>query len=333
MRGKSDILSKLRRRTIHAVREASSIIGLNERLFREARGARMLIYHGICLRDHTRFNPIFLTRDMFESHLKFYKKYFNVVSLDDYFSGRFNNDCFNVCITFDDGYANNYKYVLPLLEKYEAPAAFFVTAIRDAGYDILWNDFLGVVTKYGPQKLIYENVAYQKDKHGKYKDMVSGKTLVDYLKENGFERKKLMMEKWRDLFPSNKQDEDYWLQMTGEEIRLLSSSPFVSIGSHGYFHNRMDNLPVQEAVEDMKCSREFLEKVTGKKIKALAFPYGSYSRRLVEEAKKLGYEQLLAMDFHYPEDEDDEIMRERFTVNPFISLNNQMYATVTGRYE
>ena len=333
MRGKSDILSKLRRKTIHAVRDASSIMGLNERFFRDARGARMLIYHGICLSDHTRFNPIFLTRDMFEAHLEFYKKYFSVLSLDDYFSGRFNDDRFNICITFDDGYANNYKYVLPLLEKYEVPAAFFITAIRDAGYDILWNDFLGVVTKYGPQKLTYENAAYQKDKHGKYREVDSGKALVDYLKENGFERKKLLMERWHHLFPSNKHEEDYWMQMTGEEIRLLSSSKFVSIGSHGYFHNRMDNLSVEEAVEDMKSSRQFLEKITGKKIKALAFPYGSYSRRLVEEAKKLGYEQLLAMDFHYPDDERDESMRERFTVNPFISLNNQMYATVTGRYE
>ena len=71
----------------------------------------------------------------------------------------------------------------------------------------------------------------------------------------------------------------------------------------------------------------------GKEIKAFAFPYGNYSRDMVKEAKKLGFTQLLAMDFSYPEDENDDSMRERLTVNPFLSTNNQMYATIAGRYE
>ena len=32
-----------------------------------------------------------------------------------------------VCLTFDDGYANNFKYCLPELEKYEFNATFYVT--------------------------------------------------------------------------------------------------------------------------------------------------------------------------------------------------------------
>jgi hypothetical protein len=70
-----------------------------------------------------------------------------------------------------------------------------------------------------------------------------------------------------------------------------------------------------------------------REIKAFAFPYGNYSRDMVEEARKLGFTQLLAMDFFYPEDKDDDSMRERFTVNPFLSANNQMYATIAARYE
>jgi peptidoglycan/xylan/chitin deacetylase (PgdA/CDA1 family) len=47
--------------------------------------------------------------------------------------------------------------VLPLLNQYKLPATFFVTSIRDTGYDILWNDFLGIVSKYDPSKLLYKN--------------------------------------------------------------------------------------------------------------------------------------------------------------------------------
>ena len=190
----------------------------------------MLIYHGICQQDHTRFNPIFLTRDVFEEHLKFFKQHFNVVSIHDYYAGNFSNDRFNVCITFDDGYANNLKYVLPLIEQYQLPVCFFITAIRKAGYDILWNDFLGIVTKYGPDQLKYEDMEFRKDKFGRYASVATGNTLVDYLKENGFGRKKEMMQQLRPLFKPGNQEDDYWLQMTEEEIKVLSASKFATIG-------------------------------------------------------------------------------------------------------
>jgi peptidoglycan/xylan/chitin deacetylase (PgdA/CDA1 family) len=325
------LISKLSRKLVYANRDFKFFFRLDNNFFEKARGARILIYHGICEHDHTRFNPIFLTKDMFEQQLKLFKKFCNLVTLDEYYGGTFSNDRLNLCLTFDDGFANNVKYALPLLEKYKVPAAFFITAVREAGFNILWNDFLGIVTKYGPAELTYDNVVYRKDHYGRYAS--NGRTLADILKEYGFGKKKEMMEKLQYLFPHNKEEEDYWLQMTREEIQALSASPFVTIGSHGYYHNRMDKISIDAAIEEMRRSRTFLEEITGKKIKAFAFPYGNYSRRLVEEARKLGYEQLLTMDFHFPEDANDSGLRERLTVNPFISANNQLHASITGQYE
>jgi peptidoglycan/xylan/chitin deacetylase (PgdA/CDA1 family) len=317
----------------HAGRNAWAMLGLDKNFFRNARGARILIYHGLCLKDHTRFNPIFLTKDTFEDHLKFYRQYFNVVSLDQFYAGELSNDRFNVCITFDDGFANNFKYALPLLEKYKMPASFLITAIREAGFDILWNDFLSIVSKYGPRELKYQGKIYFKNRFGRYAEGGNGSTLVDRLKENGFQSKKEMMENLHDYFPFKAEEEDYWKQMTEEEIRQLSASPFVTIGSHGYYHNRMDKLPMPSVIEEMRHSKQYIERLAGKEVRAFAFPYGNYSRDIVAEAKKIGYSQFLAMDFHFEEDKNDASMRERFTVNPFISVNNQMHATVTRHYE
>src|SRR5947209_16371095 len=100
------IASKLYRKSKYLRRDLCHLSGFDEKFYKNAKGSRILIYHGICLSDHTRFNPIFLTLKTFEQHLKFYKKYFNVVNLDDYYLGNFSQDKFNVCIAFDDGYAN-----------------------------------------------------------------------------------------------------------------------------------------------------------------------------------------------------------------------------------
>src|SRR5215831_1714149 len=112
-------------------------IGTVHDFFKDARGARILLYHGVCLNDPFRFNTLFVSLNTFEAQLRLYKKYFNLISLEDFYEQRFADDRFNICLTFDDGFANNHKYVLPLLERYEIPAAFFVTSVRNEGHDVL----------------------------------------------------------------------------------------------------------------------------------------------------------------------------------------------------
>jgi hypothetical protein len=146
---------QVRSRLKGLARDAAWHLGLNRHDVKKGKGGRILVYHGICLKRHLKYNTLFLKQKTFESHLRFYKKYFNIVSLDDYYEQRFSNEKFNICLTFDDGFANNYKYVLPLLEQYRVPAAFFITAIREAGYDILWNDVLGIAYEYGPSEITF----------------------------------------------------------------------------------------------------------------------------------------------------------------------------------
>ena len=330
----SAIRSKLKEKIHYTNQDISGMIGMNTSLFKQARGARIVLYHGICQKDHTRFNNIFLSLKTFEEHLQFYTKYFNPISLDDYYRQNFSDDRFNICIAFDDGYANNYHYALPLLKKYKIPAAFFITAIRDTGYDILWNDFLGIIGKYGPGKMTFKNELFRKARFNRYISERDNTSLVETLRSGEFDVKAEMMELLYPLAPfrENKSAQDFWLQMTETQIRELSASEWATLGCHGYFHNDLRRINIQEAEKEIVQSKQWLEKITGKEIKALAFPYGAYSPAVVSASKKAGFSQLLAVDFHFPEDHADPFMRERFIVNPFISVNNQMLCTIKGKY-
>jgi peptidoglycan/xylan/chitin deacetylase (PgdA/CDA1 family) len=135
---------------------------------------------------------------------------------------------------------------------------------------------------------------------------------------------------YRDNKPN---DKDYWLQMSKEQIRDLSDCPFASIGSHGYYHNDLSRINVSDAAGEMAHSKQYLENIIDKPVNSFAFPYGTYTRDVIAVAKNIGYDQLLAMDFHFVQDYSDPMMKERFTVNPLISPANQMHATITRRYE
>lgn len=308
-------------------------LGLNKLLVKRT-GSRILVYHGICLSQPLQFNTLFITRSSFEAQLRFYKKHFNIVSLEDYYEQRFSKEKFNTCLVFDDGFANNHKYVLPLLEQYQVPAAFFITGVREAGYDILWNDLLSLAYKCGPQRFSFEGEDFVKSRDNKYVSSSTNRRLVDILTPSGFRQKAEMMKildphiSYRD-----KVNEDFWLQLTVKQIQQLSASKWVTIGSHGYYHNDLGKIPLADAKDEILGSKQWLEKVSGKEIKAIAFPYGSYSKEVVSAAKNAGFSQLLGTEFHFPDDINDATMRERLTINPFISTINQVYANTSGNYK
>jgi peptidoglycan/xylan/chitin deacetylase (PgdA/CDA1 family) len=329
------IYTKLRLNWGYAYNDIRSFMGVNDQQFKKMRGARILVYHGVCRTDHTRFNSIFLRVKTFESHLKFFKKYFNVVSLDELYNGSLSDDHFNICITFDDGFANNHKYVLPLIHQYDVPAAFFITGIRQLGRDILWNDYLAIAQKYGPHQFEFIDDVFHKNKYGQYISRYNGRYLKELLRERGIDDKDELIRCLDPLvnFRSKINDTEYWLQLTEVEIKQLSSSPLVTIGCHGYYHNDLSKIPITDAAEEMKRSKLFLENITGKQINAIAFPYGAYTGEVVREAKSCGFTKLLAADFLFPEDHSDRSMRQRFTVNPYLSVNNQMTAIINGKYK
>ena len=68
------------------------------------------------------------TIECFRADLHFLKRSTNVVSLDDYFSGRLSSEKINVVITFDDGYKSWVTDAVPILKEMGLPATFFISS-------------------------------------------------------------------------------------------------------------------------------------------------------------------------------------------------------------
>lgn len=91
----------------------------------------IIYYHSVGLKNPA-WNRNFLTLELpfFEDQLKYFKKKFRVISLQDYFlirKGEKETVSNALVLTFDDGYLDNWCWAYPLLKKYSLPATIFIS--------------------------------------------------------------------------------------------------------------------------------------------------------------------------------------------------------------
>lgn len=300
-------------------------------LHRNRPGGNILIYHGIDQEGSTRFNSRFISQEAFAQQVKYFAENFHCVSLDRYFSGERDSARLTVSLTFDDGYLNNLELALPVLEKYEVPAAFFVTTVRAIGQDHLWPDWVDLGGALATSPLRFSEREYRRNRHGQ---LASGKTTLN---QELINHPEFDMSELDQALPSNSIRLDpnlgrYWRLVDETDLQRLAASPFATIGSHGLSHRSLPTMSRAEAKHEMAESKHWLESTIGQEVDAIAFPFGHYTSQNLDDAEELGYRSQLAVEFVHSRDHMDDRVQERFGINPYINWDLQLTAILEGRY-
>lgn len=90
----------------------------------------IIYYHSIAPEKHPTWAKRYLTLELkfFEEHLKYFSKHdFKFMLLKDMLDSKLNEKI--ICLTFDDGYLDNFVYVYPLLKKYKATGTIFINPL------------------------------------------------------------------------------------------------------------------------------------------------------------------------------------------------------------
>src|SRR5687768_498906 len=105
--------------------------GADNFLRRISKNRRLIImYHGIGRDITTPVNGRHLPVEQFEKQLRYFRKNFNIISLEELCEMKLKGihpKKHTIALTFDDGYLNNISNALPLLKKYRIPATFFIS--------------------------------------------------------------------------------------------------------------------------------------------------------------------------------------------------------------
>lgn len=122
--------------------------------------------------------------------------------------------------------------------------------------------------------------------------------------------------------------------ITKEELKKMAASPWVSIGSHTRTHAHLEQIDSNQQREEIRSSRELLEKWTGRKIEALAFPYGGYDKSVIEAVRAAGYDVSFAVQDRGLLHEEAKYSIPRIYVGLELGKNHlDTFANYVARYK
>jgi peptidoglycan/xylan/chitin deacetylase (PgdA/CDA1 family) len=179
-----------------------------------------------------------------------------------------------VCVTFDDGYANNLTVAQPILEKYGIPATVYVATAFSHGEN-MWND--RIIHLFSDPRRQTLQLGDHTVELGDWEQrrLIAERCLVElkYLPV------KDRLERVAALYQAANAEEQAPLMMTPDQLRALSNTG-VEIGAHTVNHPILRLLPESEQRHEIQQSKTDLESWTGKQVHHFAYPNGVIDRDL-----------------------------------------------------
>lgn len=252
-----------------------------------------LLYHRVNDIEDSVYN-ITVSSQNFENHMKYIKENYNCLRFDEDWT---KESRLSVAITFDDGYADNYENVLPILEKYGIPATIFVTTGNLGTKKEFWWDEVERLLTAGnsyPEKFTLKDpvlgYTWETDTFDKRKELV--KTIRWLLRmevekdtvDNWLEQ----LREWANLPDVGRKD---YLALNNAQLEALSKSKLITIGAHTVNHMSLGAMAGEQQYNEIKKSLSDIARIIGKVPEVFSYPFGmknDYNMTTLKICEELG---------------------------------------------
>lgn len=218
------------------------------------------------------------------------------------------------CITFDDGYADNYQVAMPILQRCGLPATFFIaTGFLDGG--CMWNDTLVEALRAftGPE-LDLSSLALGRYAIGSPLEKRRAiATLIQQIKYRSVAQRIAITGHIAQLA---RVQPSHGLMMTSQEVKAMRRAG-MQIGAHTVSHPILAGLSLEQAQQEIRESKYFLEQLLGERIGLFAYPNGKpgedYMPQSVDLVRSAGFDAAVNTDWGTSGAGDDVFQIRRFT--------------------
>jgi peptidoglycan/xylan/chitin deacetylase (PgdA/CDA1 family) len=253
-------------------------------------GITVLIYHRVLedaeCADYP-FPSLVMPRSLFEAQVAYLAEHSRVLPVHDALrevgvSPRPSKPL--VSLTFDDGYADNFDIVAPLLEAKGLRGTFFITAGAVRARKPLWYDRAAEhwALLSGPK--LREAASHALDAGAMRFDTRSA--WIESLKALPNDRRVATLEA---LEKAGDGDVLRCPLMTSDQVRQLAERGH-EIGSHTLWHPILTTMSRNEREGEIEGAKQLLEEWTRREVLGFCYPNGSFDAEVVRQLGEVGHE-------------------------------------------
>lgn len=280
-RGAKDIY-KISTEEISLMKDNIDLTGINI----DRNGVMVLLYHRIISLEND-YWKIATSPELFEKEIKYLKDNYNILKIGDDWTKASEK---SIVVTFDDGYFDNYINALPILEKYNVPATFFIsTANIGTGNEFWWDKLVNIVfTSKMEGKVLFKDFEIDVSTTD-FKDETC-KLLHNRLKKMTHIEREKELDEIADILMSDYSPSDVNRSVTSDELQKMDTLDCVTIGGHTVSHGCMAYLTYEDCKKEICLSKTVIEEIVGHEIYDFSYPFGgiddrgTYSSEILSES-------------------------------------------------
>lgn len=275
----------------------------------------VLIFHRI-LPDPDPLLPYEITAKQFAAEIKALAQHFTILPLNEGLTRLWNNTLppYALCLTFDDGYRDNFTIARPILKSLGVKATFFIASgYLDGGR--MWNDTLLTIVRRWPQDKIDLTdwgipIIPMRDLPQRQQ---AWWLLFHWMRRIGPRGRDEMLDRLAQRLPERLPTD---LMMTPRQVRQLHADG-MEIGCHTRSHPILARLPDDAARAEIVDSKRDLEELTQADVHYFAYPNGTpgddYGMRDVNLVTAAGFKAAFSTSWGVVTRDWDPFQIPRFT--------------------
>ena len=259
----------------------------------------ILAYHRVMPTDALECYPfdqelISATPAQFDSQMRYLREHLNPVSLEQVIAHIENGDSLPqnaVAVTFDDGFADTYRYAFPVLRRYQIPATIFVSTGYVESGEPFWFEIASFLMYRVPPHSLELNEELSFPSGSSWPDRTASlRSLHGIMKDLPNDARLQLMESWTRRYASELAHGalHHSRPISWPQILEMAESG-VSFGSHTVSHPNLTRLTDQELHRELTDSKCTLESKLQRPIETIAYPIGTpsaFNTRVTSAAKE-----------------------------------------------
>lgn len=266
----------------------------------------VLLYHRVS--DYvTDPQLLCVTPENFDKQIKYLVEKYNVLSVEEFYSIISKNEKFpekSVLITFDDGYADNLTFALPILEKYSAQALFYICPGNfETDTEFWWDEVERhiLLSSEFPEAFNLEiagrKVTSSKDKNERLKLY---NELLPVLRSMEFRMRDEVIASIAAM-TGNSLPRKSHRSMTWAELKAMVKSPSAVIGAHTIHHPSLAVCTPENQKHEISFSKMIIEEKLNLSVEHFSYPFGTrsdFNETTQKIVKECGF-KMAAANFPY----------------------------------